>query len=311
MVKLRRALGIMVLSSLALAGCRGAAGPVRGFVKGNELARYDFSDPHTFEEGQYGGPLGGVTLEVINGVYRIRLTEGDGELWWGQWGDIYGDVVIDVDVNQITEPNQNAYGVMCRARGQVISPVERAAIDPQVAFLATQVALADLGGEETPEATTEATAEGTAEATGEATTEATVEATAEATGEATVEATAEGTAEATVESTPTPTVSQGDGYLFLIQGAGSYAILRSRGRDPQPLVDWTTSDAIHVGPDKNHLRAVCVGDYLAFYINDQFVADVIDDTYSQGQVGLVAAATNRLGVRVEFDDLVVSEARAK
>ena len=75
-----------------------------------------------------------------------------------------------------------------------------------------------------------------------------------------------------------------------------------------PLVDWTASDAIEVGPGRNHIRAICAGDYLAMYINDQFVGDATDDTYSSGQVGLAASAANVLGVRVEFDNLIVSEA---
>ena len=56
------------------------------------------------------------------------------------------------------------------------------------------------------------------------------------------------------------------------------------------------------------MRAVCMGDYLALYINDEFVADATDDTYSTGQVGLAASASNILGVQVEFDNLTVHEA---
>jgi hypothetical protein len=109
--------------------------------------------------------------------------------------------------------------------------------------------------------------------------------------------------------TDEPSFGDGDGYLFLIQGTGSFSILRARGRNVVPLVPWTVSDAIEVGPGRNHIRAICAGDYLAMYVNDQFVGDATDDSYSSGQVGLVASAANVLGVRVEFDDLIVSEAR--
>jgi hypothetical protein len=51
-----------------------------------------------------------------------------------------------------------------------------------------------------------------------------------------------------------------------------------------------------------------MGDYLALYINGEFAGDATDSTYSRGQVGLAASAANRLGVRVEFDDLVVRRA---
>lgn len=77
-----------------------------------------------------------------------------------------------------------------------------------------------------------------------------------------------------------------------------------------PLVDWTTSDKINTGPALNTLRVVCLGDYLALYINGEFMGDAIDDTYTRGQVGLAAAAASRLGLTVEYDNLTVSQARA-
>ena len=72
-----------------------------------------------------------------------------------------------------------------------------------------------------------------------------------------------------------------------------------------PLVDWTTSDAVNQGRERNTLRATCVGDYLSFSVNGQQVAQVTDPTYREGQIGLVASAANRLGVTIEFDNLAV------
>ena len=105
-----------------------------------------------------------------------------------------------------------------------------------------------------------------------------------------------------------PELANGNGYLFLIRGEGAYAILRARGRNITPLVNWTESAVINQGPGRNTMRAVCMGDYLALYINDEFVADATDDTYSSGQIGLAASASNVLGVQVEFDNLTVHEA---
>src|SRR5690606_28857613 len=42
------------------------------------------------------------------------------------------DVIIDVDVEQITERNENAYGVMCRVRGTV---GQERAVDPELAAI--------------------------------------------------------------------------------------------------------------------------------------------------------------------------------
>ncbi|MBI5670989.1 MAG: hypothetical protein HZC41_23595 [Chloroflexi bacterium] len=297
------------LVGVILAACGTVAAPVRTFVKGDEVAYYDFSEPNTFEEGTYGE--GAARLQIRDGVYHIVVTEGDSEIWYGQWGDTYQNVVIDVEARQISEGENTVYGVMCRMRGRVGQPVEV---------------------ETTPEATAEATLAATGEATPEAA-EVTPEATVAATGEATPESTtigAQGLAsEATAEATaplrragdPTPVtvtdvprtselnINNGDGYLFLVEGTGRFAIMRARGRNVVPLVDWTSSDKIRKGPAQNTIRAVCLNDYLALYVNGAFMADAIDDTYTSGQVGLVAAAASRLGVTVDFDNLTVSEAR--
>lgn len=326
-------LAVLSLVSLFLGAC--AQGPVRGFNPGDQIAFYDFSEPNTFEEGAYTN----ATLRIQDGVYHIRLSEGDNELWWGQWGDSLTNVVIDVDINQLSELNENAYGVMCRVRGSVGQEIP---VDPTLAAIASE-------DEHTPEATEAATIEATdAEATSvspgdEATevateeaettetstdetetaaTEVETEAADEATeAAATEEASAEAIETATEEIEPTLAlgasqssgvqVSNGDGYLFLIQGSGSYAIMRARNRALTPLVNWTASSAVRVGPGRNHIRAVCVGDYLAMYVNDVFVADATDDSFAGGQVGLAASAANRLGVDIEFDNLEVRVAQAK
>src|SRR5262249_42925029 len=124
----------------------------------------------------------------------------------------------------------------------------------------------------------------------------------------TAEATSEATSEAAGEATLL-TANNGDGYLFLVEGSGRFAIMRSRGRSITPLVNWTPSTAIQTGPAENRIRAVCVGDYLAMYVNGTFVGDATDDTYTIGQVGLVGAAASRLGLQVDFDNLTVSAAK--
>ena len=259
--------------------------------KGDELANFNFSEPNSFEQGAYGD----ATLRVIDGVFRIDVPEGDATLWWGQWGDTYSDTVVEVDVEQITERNESAFGVMCRVRGSIGQPVE-----PD----ATLRAIVEATSEVMPDSTSEAEPEATSESTLEATSEA---ADAEPTSEATVEATSENTPEASDELTIDPRLNlEGDGYLFLIQGTGAGAIFRSRGRDLQALADWRANDAIAIGASENRLRAVCAGTTLAFYVNDVLIAQVEDDAYAQGQVGLVAGASNRLGVRVHFDNLQIS-----
>ncbi len=272
------------IAVLLIASCQ-SSGPLHQVTKGNVLTTYDFTGAGSFEEGAYGA----ATLQVINGAYQIDVMQGDNVLWWGQWGDNYSDTFIDVDTTQQGDANDNAYGVMCRVQGNI---GQKQPVDPTLAAV-----LQDSTEVPTEVSTVEATA------TGEATAAATAEATATV-----------GLATPALTATPQPTataISNGDGYLFLIQGSGTFAIMRSRGRTLTPLVNWTSSDAIRQGASANHLRAVCAGNYLALYINDQFVGDSTDDAYSSGQVGLAASSANRVGTRIDFDNLTISEAAAK
>lgn len=297
-----RLIALTAAGVLILGAC--SSGPVRSFSAGDELARFDFSEPATFEEGAYRD----ATLRIVDGVYRITVNEGDNEVWWSQWGDTLDNVVIDVVVEQTSQAPETAYGVGCRMRGQV---GQEMAVDPTLAAIVSGDAAEpteDVTSEAIEESTEEVTSEVTDEATEEATEAATDEATEAATEDATEASTAEDEATSEAPAEATPELANGDGYLFLIQGTGSFAILRARGRDITPLVNWTPSALIQQGAARNELRAVCMGDYLALYINGEFAGDATDSTYSRGQVGLAASAANRLGVRVEFDDLVVRRA---
>jgi hypothetical protein len=308
---------LSILLIVFAAACAPASNTAQNFRTGAEIVTYTFSEAQTFEEGSYTGSE--ASLRIIDGVYRITLGRGDNELWWGQWGDTLGDVVIDVDVEQTSERNENAFGVGCRMSGtvgQAISfdmPTSEATQEPTEAATEVTEATEVVTGEATESTNEESTETASEQVTEAITTEDTNEATQEATeAEATLEATAEATegASSPVSSTrlTNAQVADGDGYLFLIQGNGSFAIMRSRNRALTPLVDWRASGEINQGAARNQLRAVCVEDYLAFYINGTFVADVRDGEYSSGQVALLGSAANRLGLRVDFDNLKVSEA---
>jgi hypothetical protein len=308
-------IGLLLLGGVLLAACSPAT-PVKSFTKGDQLAYYDFSQGGSFEEGTYAD--GTVRLQIKDGKYDVTLIEGDNELWYTQWGEPQRDVVVDVDAKQATQSENTAYGVVCRMRGLVGQTVEA---DPALEAMAVEnqtstslIASADATAEATEAA--EATEEATAEATADSTSEATAEATEASTEEATVEAPEAATEEATAEATEAPTegaptvlnTNNGDGYLFLIEGNGRFAIMRSQGRSVTPLVNWTASSVIKTGAADNRIRAVCLGDYLAMYVNGTFVGDATDDTYSTGQVGLAGAAASRLGLQVTFDNLTVSGA---
>jgi hypothetical protein len=106
--------------------------------------------------------------------------------------------------------------------------------------------------------------------------------------------------------------ANGAGYLFLLSSDGFGAIARTDGRSLAFLLPWRQSGAINTGPAENTIRGVCVGDYLALYVNGEWLGDVRDSTYSQaGQVGLAAGlfiegAGESAEVVVAFDDLRLS-----
>ncbi len=286
-----RMMGLML--SLFLLGACSTSSPIKQFTKGDELAFYDFTSPSSFEVGLYGNNT--ARLEIADGVYNIQLSAGDNTLYYGQWGATLSDVVIEVDANQTSSDLNSTYGVMCRMRGTVGQTVKA---NPEATADATDAASSD-------------TLIAKADATAEATADATVEATAEATREATREITAEATTEATPQATTSDNTSNnGDGYLFMVQGNGRYAILRSQGHKITPLVNWATSDVIKMGAAQNRIKAICAGNYLALYVNDKFLADTSDDLYTKGQVGLVGASAGRTGMIVTFDNLTVFQAKS-
>lgn len=100
--------------------------------------------------------------------------------------------------------------------------------------------------------------------------------------------------------------NSGRGYFFLISGDGHASIRWSNGRSLEPIVAAAPSAHIRQGQSSNRLRVVCIDDYLALWVNGEFVADARDARSAQGEVGL-AGVMNYAGVRlaVDFDDMRV------
>jgi len=101
----------------------------------------------------------------------------------------------------------------------------------------------------------------------------------------------------------------GNGYYFLISSAGQYAILKATpdAVDPHPLKVWTASEWLHTGSEANELEATCVNDYLVFFANGHFLAEVRDPTYTVGEPGVVLGAVEQT-LWVRFDDIDLRQA---
>jgi len=98
--------------------------------------------------------------------------------------------------------------------------------------------------------------------------------------------------------------NSGRGYYFLISGDGHYTIRWNNGRSLDDIIAMTPSDEINKGQARNHIRAICIDDYLALWINGEFVAEARDSRSSQGFIGLSGfMGYNNQNLTVEFDDL--------
>ncbi|MEO8357983.1 MAG: hypothetical protein ABI621_18920 [Chloroflexota bacterium] len=98
----------------------------------------------------------------------------------------------------------------------------------------------------------------------------------------------------------------GDYYFFIISNDGYYAIGKFIGGQTlllglaamQPS-EFIQTDAV------NHLRADCIGDMLALYVNYSQVSAVQDSDFPSGDVGVLAGAFSQPGTDVLFDHFVV------
>ncbi len=97
------------------------------------------------------------------------------------------------------------------------------------------------------------------------------------------------------------------GYLFQVSGDGYVNITRAGHDDFVTLTDWETSGAVIQGNSTNHIQAVCAGSRLALIVNGETVAEVIDTTYTSGNIALAATTFEEAQpTTIHFDNLVVT-----
>ncbi len=93
-------------------------------------------------------------------------------------------------------------------------------------------------------------------------------------------------------------------YYFVVTSQGNYTIGKyEQGRFNAFLPEgWASSALIRTDQSANLLRADCLSDQLAFYINGELVQQVRDQTFAQGEYGIIAAALAEPGTEISFDD---------
>jgi hypothetical protein len=98
-------------------------------------------------------------------------------------------------------------------------------------------------------------------------------------------------------------------YGFLISSDGYYGITKRNKSDHQVINAETMqfSDVIKRGDATNKIRAECIGNRLLLWANGEKLAEVIDDDYSAGDVGLLAGSFDKIGVDILFDNFVMTK----
>jgi hypothetical protein len=103
-------------------------------------------------------------------------------------------------------------------------------------------------------------------------------------------------------------VNDSNFYRFEISSDGYYNVQkRQKGLWEKLIPDWTESSAIQKGKAVNHLRVVCAGRTLTFYVNQVQLAQVTDASFSRGAVGVLVGTLTQPDVQVAFDNLQVSK----
>ncbi|GEM_PF-2456579 len=92
-----------------------------------------------------------------------------------------------------------------------------------------------------------------------------------------------------------------DVYIFQYSRDSSYSVWKSVGGVETPLQVWTYTDAINTGDNWNTLRVVASGGSFYFYINNILVWFGMDNSLSEGKVGVGMAGGGFPGDKLIVD----------
>ncbi len=94
------------------------------------------------------------------------------------------------------------------------------------------------------------------------------------------------------------------GYLAGFTCDGKYSLRLSEDSVFQTIKGWTSSSHINTGPNQtNRLGILAQGSTLSLYANDVFLAEVTNDTFSEGRFGLFIASGATANFQVQVDSV--------
>lgn len=98
-----------------------------------------------------------------------------------------------------------------------------------------------------------------------------------------------------------------ENWYALIVTADGFAAIRKlyNGGDLNFITDFVEVPSMNTGNATNQLRAECVGDHLALYVNGELAVDTHDSDLTSGDVGLMAGTFDQPSAEVLFDNFVV------
>jgi len=104
-------------------------------------------------------------------------------------------------------------------------------------------------------------------------------------------------------------VDENNFYFFTATSDGFFSINKLINGEYEfiGMDDFGTTDAVNAENTLNHLTAECNGNALRFWVNGALLAEVQDDTFTVGDVGLIAGTADVSGTDVLFDNFVVTE----
>jgi S1-C subfamily serine protease len=95
-------------------------------------------------------------------------------------------------------------------------------------------------------------------------------------------------------------------YALEITEDGYYAIWMYEDGEYVALLDWAYSDLIPQHSGSRVLAAACVDHYLVLAVDGEIIAEVQDNTFSSGDLGLMAGTWDVGGLTIAFDNLLVT-----
>ena len=105
-------------------------------------------------------------------------------------------------------------------------------------------------------------------------------------------------------------VDKNNYYELDINGNQSYSVGIDIDGEWTQLVSWTTSEAIRPLGETNQVRLMAYDGTFSLYVNDQFVGDYIDSTFTSGDIAPVVTAYDTPPARATFDNIKVWQLQA-